>query len=76
LDSPPAPSFTIRPRGGCLETSLDRRYDIQDGRDIRRAAEIMEQQLAQKKAISPISSTIDPKTQVDPEVPKASKLLN
>jgi len=29
-----------------------RRYDIQDGRDIQRAAEIMEKQIAEKNAIS------------------------
>jgi hypothetical protein len=70
------PENTIMKIAGWKTPAMFRRYDIQDGRDIQRAAEIMEQQLARKKASSTISSTIDPETQVEQNGPKAGKVLN
>ena len=43
---------------GWRTPNMFRRYDIQDGRDIRQAAEIMEKRLAEERAISTISSTM------------------
>jgi hypothetical protein len=42
-----------------------RRYDIQDGRDIQRAAEIMEEKIAERRAISTISSTMRTEGPID-----------
>jgi integrase len=70
------PENTIMKIAGWKTPAMFRRYDIQDGRDIQRAAEIMEKQLAEKKAISTVSSTMDQKEQVETDGRTASKVLN
>jgi integrase len=52
------PEHTIMKIAGWRTPAMFRRYDIQDGRDIQRAAEIMEQKIAESGAISTISSTM------------------
>jgi hypothetical protein len=67
---------TLQVIQGIKTPAMFRRYDIQHGRDIQRAAEIMEKQIAGKKAISTISSTIDPKMPVEGEDQNAGKVIN
>src|SRR5215467_12712444 len=52
------PENTIMKISGWKTPNMFRRYDIQDGRDIRHAADIMENRLAEERAISTISSTM------------------
>ena len=70
------PEATIMKIAGWRTPAMFRRYDIQDGRDIQRAAEIMERQLAEKRAISTVSSTMEPEAQVAATTQKAGKGLN
>ena len=70
------PEHTIMKIAGWKTAAMFRRYDIQDGRDIQRAAEIMEQHLAQKGSISTISSTICPEAHAEVTTRKADKRLN
>jgi integrase len=70
------PENTIMKIAGWKTPAMFRRYDIQDGRDIQRAAELMEQQLAAKKAISTISSTNGVEVQIGAVQEGASKTLN
>jgi integrase len=70
------PENTIMKIAGWKTPAMFRRYDIQDGRDIQRAAEIMERQLAEKKPISTISSTMEPESHAVAAGQKASKGLN
>jgi hypothetical protein len=58
------PEHTIMKIAGWKTPSMFRRYDIQDARDLQKAAETMEKWMA-SRAISTISSTIDPKAPTD-----------
>jgi integrase len=69
------PENTIMKIAGWKTPAMFRWYDIQDERDIQRAAEIMEQQLAQKKLISTISNTMEPESRVVATDHKAGKVL-
>lgn len=61
----------------CWKTpNMFRRYDIQDGRDIRQAAEIMEKRLAEERAISTISSTMTAQRQNPTAAQKNRKRFN
>jgi hypothetical protein len=53
-----------------------RRYDIQDGREIQRAAEIMERRIAEQSASSTISSTAVTEAQMNDAPRNTSKVLN
>jgi integrase len=70
------PENTIMKIAGWKTPNMFRRYDIQDGRDIRHAAEIMENRLAEERAISTISSTVAAQRQKASVVPKSRKRLN
>ena len=67
---------TIMKIAGWKTANMFRRYDIQDGRDIQRAAEIMEERLASQRAISTVSSTIERDAQALDTSAKARKHLN
>jgi hypothetical protein len=56
--------------------NMFRRYDIQDGRDIRQAAEIIEKRLAEERAISTISSTMTAQRQNPTAAQKNRKRFN
>src|SRR5712692_3115911 len=66
------PENTIMKIAGWKTPNMFRRYDIQDGRDIRQAAEIMEKRLAEERAIS----TMAAQRQKASVVPKNRKRLN
>jgi hypothetical protein len=70
------PENTVVKIAGWKSAAMFRRYDIQDGRDIQRTAEIMEQQLAERRSISPVSSTIGPRAPAPVTQQKAGKGLN
>jgi integrase len=70
------PENTSMRIGGWKTASMFRRYDIQDGRDLQRAAALMEQRLAEQGASSTISSTIATEAQAGDQPRKASKSLN
>ena len=61
---------------GWKTPNMFRRYDIQDGRDIRQAAEIMEKRLAEERAISTLSSTMAALRQNTTTAHKNRKRLN
>lgn len=67
---------TIMKIAGWKTANMFRRYDIQDGRDIQRAAEIMEERLASQRTISTVSSTIKREAQGLDISAKARKRLN
>jgi integrase len=70
------PENTIMKIAGWRTPNMFRRYDIQDGRDIRQAAEIMEKRLAEERAISTISSTMTAQRQNTTAVQKNRKRFN
>src|SRR5579862_5190281 len=70
------PENTIMKIAGWKTPNMFRRYDIQDGRDIRQAAEIMEKRLAEERAISTISSTMTARRQNTAAVQKDRKRFN
>ena len=70
------PENTIMKIAGWKTAAMFRRYDIQDSRDIQRAAEIMEEQIAASQTISTVSSTAAPKAQTSRTAETTSKVLN
>ena len=70
------PENTIMKIAGWKTPNMFRRYDIQDGRDIRQAAEIMEKRLSEERAISTISSTMPAQRQNTVAVQRNRKRLN
>jgi hypothetical protein len=70
------PENTIMKIAGWKTPNMFRRYDIQDGRDIRQAAEIMEKRLAEERAISTISSTMTAQRQNPTAAQKNRKRFN
>ena len=61
---------------GWKTPNVFRRYDIQDGRNIRQAAEIIEKRLAEERAISTISSAMTAQRQNTTAVQKYRKIFN
>jgi hypothetical protein len=70
------PETTILKIAGWKTPAMFRRYDIQDGRDLQRAAEIMEQRLAEQRESGTVSSTITPAARTSGKLERAGKRLN
>jgi hypothetical protein len=70
------PENTIMKIAGWKTPNVFRRYDIQDGRNIRQAAEIIEKRLAEERAISTISSAMTAQRQNTTAVQKYRKIFN
>jgi len=70
------PESTIMKIAGWKTASIFRRYDIQDGRDIRRAGEIMEKQQAEQRLLSTLPSTGDPILRAVSPAKEGNKGLN
>ena len=70
------PEHTIMKIAGWETSSMFRRYDIQDARDLQRAGETMERWMASKGPISTISSTVPEKAQSEAQPQNDSNRVN